>query len=90
MIKIRNSAILRLLNIMALASATRVMAFACLVIHVLLGRPLTPEITFTVLSLCNSIKAPITYHISNGVGLFFEALVSIKRVQVETITIRLM
>ncbi|XP_053212741.1 ATP-binding cassette sub-family C member 4-like isoform X2 [Panonychus citri] len=78
---IGKSALLKLLNIMAHASATRIMIFSCLVLHVLLGRPLTPELAFVTVSLCNSLRAAITYHINKGVGLFFETLVSIRRTQ---------
>ncbi|XP_053212744.1 ATP-binding cassette sub-family C member 4-like [Panonychus citri] len=79
--KVRNSAVLRLMNLMAHASATRIMVFACLIIHVLLGRPLTPELAFITLSLCNGLKAPVTFHIGNAIGLLVETLVSIRRTQ---------
>ncbi|XP_053212596.1 ATP-binding cassette sub-family C member 4-like isoform X1 [Panonychus citri] len=81
MVKIYNSSILRLMNIVANASATRIMVFACLLIHVILGRPLTPELVFITLSLCNSLKTPVTLHIGLAIGLISEARVSIKRIQ---------
>ncbi|XP_053212745.1 ATP-binding cassette sub-family C member 4-like [Panonychus citri] len=81
MSKIRNAAILKLMNISVHASAPRIMLFSCLVFHVLLGRPLTPELAFITLSLCNALRLPVTFHIGNSVGLLFETLVSIRRTQ---------
>ncbi|XP_015788147.1 multidrug resistance-associated protein 4-like isoform X1 [Tetranychus urticae] len=79
--KIRNAAFLKLMNISVHGSASRIMLFSCLLFHVLLGRPLTPELVFITLSLCNALRVPVTYHIGNATGLLFETLVSVRRTQ---------
>ncbi|XP_025017235.1 multidrug resistance-associated protein 4-like isoform X2 [Tetranychus urticae] len=79
--KIRNSACLKLMNMAIHTSAPRIMVFACLLLHVLLGRPLTPESVFITISLCNALRLPVTFHIGNATGLLFETLVSVRRTQ---------
>ncbi|XP_025017234.1 multidrug resistance-associated protein 4-like isoform X3 [Tetranychus urticae] len=79
--KIRNAAILKLMNVSIHTSAPRIMVFACLLLHVLLGRPLTPEIVFITISLCNALRLPVTFHIGNATGLLAETLVSVRRTQ---------
>lgn len=59
----------------------RLMLFASFVTYVALGNKLRPEIVYTVMTLYNAIRIPVTNRFPQSVGTLAESMVALKRVE---------
>lgn len=79
--EIRKSYYLKGANAALFFIGTRVMLFATFVAYVSLGNKLRPELVYTVMTLYNSIRLPVTNRFPAAVGTVGESLVAVKRIQ---------
>lgn len=79
--EIRKSYFLKGANAALFFIGTRVMLFATFVAYVALGNKLRPELVYTVMTLYNAIRLPVTNRFPAAIGTTAETLVAIKRIE---------
>lgn len=82
--KIRQSMILRSINLALYFISSKVMSFICLIIFLLTGGQLNAVNVFVTLSLIANIREIMTFFFPNAISYGVEVYISIKRIEVWT------
>lgn len=80
--KIRNSMILRSINLAIFFVSNKVMAFVCIIWYLNNGQRLTPEIVFVLLSLIFQVRESMTFFFPMAISYGVETYISIQRIKV--------
>jgi len=80
--KVRNSCLLKALNLATYFISSRLILFACFVTYVLLGNTLTAEAVFVSMALLNTLRTNMTLMFPNAVTNWAELTVTCQRIQV--------
>ncbi|KAH9395730.1 Multidrug resistance-associated protein 4 [Tyrophagus putrescentiae] len=79
--KIRQSMMLRCVNLALFFVSSKVMAFVCIILFLLDGGELNAEIVFVSMSMFSQIRENLTYHFPFGTAIGIETYISIKRIE---------
>lgn len=79
--EIRKSFYLKGTNSAFFFIGTRLMLFASFVTYVALGNQLRPEVVYTVMTLYNAIRLPVTNRFPQSIGAAAETMVAIRRIE---------
>lgn len=72
--KIRQSMMLRCVNLALFFVSSKVMAFVCIILFLLDGGELNAEIVFVSMSMFSQIRENLTYHFPFGTAIGIEVL----------------
>ena len=79
---IRQSMMLRCVNLALFFVSSKVMAFICIILFLLDGGELNAEIVFVSMSMFSQIREVMTYQFPFGISIGVETYISIKRIEV--------
>lgn len=83
--RIRQSCILKAINLAIFFVGSRVVLFACFVTFIYMGGTLSAEAVFVTMGFFNILRLTVIRHMPQGIAYTAEALVACRRIQVNEV-----